>query len=834
MAYLSNFMLQHLWEIYICLVLLYKGHASRSQDASPILQTLVHPGYIHLDWSSMEDVDGNSSVPEYLVYYQIMGITSHSVIQLESGKTDTNISTSSYPGMLFLVRLYKDDHNLVTRFVRSACGRSEFIKDGKVSYLTSPHYPENYQSMTICKWTYTCSAGTWFKVTQNKLILPSDSCQTYINITGQPILCTTSSTARNVFYVTANVTSVKFVGRSTGAIFNFTFEAIPSLTPPANFSTQNIDDVIRVSWTNENPSAPNLLYIVTYNIIPSLVETESHVTSNKSKYDIDVKGHRGQLFNISLCLGMPHWKSNRTIAVIIRSECNESFLINDGQSITLRSPNFPRDIERYSLCTWSISTSPQSYLRISYLDPVGSYDMHLSWKIISVINRNESITHVLGDRRPLVMKSNSIKLQLRTDSQRYSGLRMMVKSVAPPTSSPTNVHVHLTGSDIFITWEAPPREDDIIEYVILYDVIPDVEGQEVRVNASSTQHLLSIRGYEGRLITISIMAVTEDGRSNTSKPVYVRTYCGGNRTLHHRDTMLVISPRNGQNIYPPDVVCKWIISTMELYWLKMSIESFKLENSTGCESDFLEIDGFRHCGSNIQNTLLYKKKYIVIVFASNGHIQDNGFIFSVKAVAPAPEIPERLRVTSSTYGIIVRWTAPNRNPAYVTGYRISYRHQNSSRIQGIITSNSSDSVVTNDKDWDNVILNSDDFVYVINTRHRPGVTFEVWMESLGEAVDSNSTKVVTTRAYCGGTIEFDNRTQYISSINYPSMDNDDIYCFYHVISNNNIRLAFIDLSFQNNGITTSCFHGYLLVDGVDRSCQSNTSSAHTSFLRTRL
>ncbi|XP_021367763.1 uncharacterized protein LOC110459709 isoform X1 [Mizuhopecten yessoensis] len=197
---------------------------------------------------------------------------------------------------------------------------------------------------------------------------------------------------------------------------------------------------------------------------------------------------------------------------------------------------------------------------------------------------------------------------------------------------------------------------------------------------------------------------------------------------------------------------------------------------------------------------------------------------------PTPEKPKRVQVTSSMYGLIVTWTAPNRNPDNVIGYKVNFRYKNSTKTDGTITSNSSDSMVTNGKYWHSAILNKDTFIYVVNTRHRPGVKFDIWMESLGEVVDSFSTEVVTARANCGGSIEFVNKTQYISSGKYPNLDDDDIYCFYHVISNGEmITLTFVDLTFQANGLTMPCSSGYLRVDGVDNTCESHSSGALTSF-----
>ncbi|XP_069102896.1 uncharacterized protein [Argopecten irradians] len=759
-----------------------------------------------------------------------MGTESHYTIEIERETTQTNISTSSYPGMLFLIRLYKKDHlSLATRFVRSACGTTMTMNTGETVFISSPSYPENSKSMTLCKWTFKKPAGTWFKMTMNELVLPNDSCQTYINISGHSVMCNTSSKIEDVFYVTTNVTTLKFVGKSAGAVFKFTVKVIPSMSFPVNFTTDAIDDMINVSWTPLKQSVPDLQYVVTYNIIPSLTETEHLVASNASMYSINVTSHRGQLFNVSLALRMPHWESNRTEAVITRADCKESYFLEDGKSIILSSPDFPEDVSPYVLCSWSVTANPRFFLRISFLDPVGSYNLTIPWKIVSVVDDKETLIHILDDVKSLIINSSSVELQLRTDKLRYTGFRMVVNSVAPPTLPPRNVHVNLIGTILQINWQAPlHRAYDVTEYVIQYDVVPDIEDEEVRVNGTTNQHSINVRDYQGRLFRISVMSVTGGGRSAASKPVYIRTHCGGKRTLQHGDTMLVISPRNQHNIYPPDVVCKWSVST-ELHWLKIVFQHFYLEISPGCESDSLEIDGFRFCGSKIENTLVYKKASIEIMFTTNGDLQDTGFIFSLKAVAPAPEIPENLRVISSLYGLTVKWSEPNRNSAYVTGYRINFRYQNYSTLQGIVLVNSSESLSTKEGGWFSITANSDTFVYVINTRDRPGVMFEVWMESMGEAVDSPSTEVITARAHCGGIIEFDNTTKYISSPRYPYMDNGDIYCSYHVLTTAEIKLTFIALNFNEFDFSTSCSHGYLFVDGVDRSCEPNTSDISPSF-----
>ncbi|XP_060083880.1 uncharacterized protein LOC132563137 [Ylistrum balloti] len=804
-----------------------QGYVTGLQDTSTVLQTWVHPEYLYLEWTPIENISRNSSVPNNFLTYQIMGTTSHSVIQLKRETTHANVSTSSYPGMLFFIRLFGNGKHLATRFVRSACGTTHRMTNNMASFITSPNYPEKSRSMTVCRWTYKGDADKWFKLTQNDVVLPHDSCQTFINISGQPLLCKTSST-EDVFYVTSNVTTVEFVSRSQGGHFNFTIEAIPSLELPTNITARNIDDVVRVSWIDVNPIVRNLYYMVIYNVIPSLIETIQQMASNTSHYDIDVKGHKGQLFNISLALKMPYWKSNRTSAVIMRSGCHEEFYLQERQSIILTTPNFPQDTESNILCTWDGSTSPNAFLSISMIDTDVSYDLNIPRKIISVTSPNETITHLLVPNKPLVMEGHYVTVQLRTDGLRYSGFRLMVRSVAPPTLPPQHVQVQLTGPSMLLTWRSPSlRGSDVIKYVILYDVMPDVKGQELNVNKSTNQYTLSTRAYKGRLFSIGIQAVTEGGRSHISRPIYVRTHCGGMRSLKHHDTMLIISPGNKQDEYPPDVVCKWAISTNELLWLKVDVEKFELENSLSCVSDFLEINGRRYCGSNIQSTLLYKTNYIEMVFVTNEQIQDSGFILTAKAVAPAPDPPEQIWTTSSEYGLIVRWTMPNQNHAYVIGYRVNFRYKNFSRVEGILTSG--ESMLTNENSWHSVVINKDTFIYVINTLASPGAVIEIWMESLGEASNSASTDVITSRTHCGGTIKFKNRTEYISSPKFPDMDNNDIYCLYHVIGEVEVNLTIIDVKFQNDDPTKHCSYGYLLVDGMEFGCGQHTSDVTTFF-----
>lgn len=72
-------------------------------------------------------------------------------------------------------------------------------------------------------------------------------------------------------------------------------------------------------------------------------------------------------------------------------------------------------------------------------------------------------------------------------------------------------------------------------------------------------------------------------------------------------------------------------------------------------------------------------------------------------------------------------------------------------------------------------------------------------------------------------MEFANTTQYISSTNYPNVDEDHVHCVYHVTGNGAMMtLTFIDLAClhsDGDNDNASCNYGYVSVDGVSTSCE---------------
>lgn len=101
--------------------------------------------------------------------------------------------------------------------------------------------------------------------------------------------------------------------------------------------------------------------------------------------------------------------------------------------------------------------------------------------------------------------------------------------------------------------------------------------------------------------------------------------------------------------YPPDSSCDWLITVPASHIVKLSFDRFRLEWSSGCTADHVEVlDGInrysrskgRFCGATVPEDILSTGRYMRVEFRSDSKREDEGF----KATFTAEEKPSKWKM----------------------------------------------------------------------------------------------------------------------------------------------------------------------------------------------
>ncbi|XP_057327302.1 dorsal-ventral patterning protein tolloid-like [Microplitis mediator] len=118
--------------------------------------------------------------------------------------------------------------------------------------------------------------------------------------------------------------------------------------------------------------------------------------------------------------------------------------------------------------------------------------------------------------------------------------------------------------------------------------------------------------------------------------------CGGNINLESNDTYYLESP-NYPDSYEPNKYCHWNIEAPYRHFIVIKFDYFELEESTGCNNDFLEVRQGRHenvsvgrsyCGKKDRLEITALTRKIDLTFVSNESKGAGGFsaTISVKPI----------------------------------------------------------------------------------------------------------------------------------------------------------------------------------------------------------
>ncbi|XP_054878715.1 cubilin isoform X1 [Poeciliopsis prolifica] len=212
---------------------------------------------------------------------------------------------------------------------------------------------------------------------------------------------------------------------------------------------------------------------------------------------------------------------------------------------------------------------------------------------------------------------------------------------------PVNKAVNLSFSSFDLESSSTCRYD----YVEIYD------GGNMNFPLVGTYCGSSIPAYflsSGNFLTIHFVSdssVQKQGFNATYRAVPL--LCGG--TLNATTAKQTLTSPSFPNAYPPYTYCRWIIDSPPLETIKVSIQTFVLDPSQSCSTNYLEINDWplgdygqshKFCASDDHPPDFYSNSRTVLVyFKSDAFLIGNGLSFSY-------EIADCSRLYEQEYGYL--------------------------------------------------------------------------------------------------------------------------------------------------------------------------------------
>ncbi|KAK3095219.1 hypothetical protein FSP39_011717, partial [Pinctada imbricata] len=502
--------------------------------------------------------------------------------------------------------------------------------------------------------------------------------------------------------------------------------AIPALEGPSDVNGTVDHDGITITWTWAGRDFTSLQCALVQRYDSEIAPVWDLVPCNMSVHHINTTRHRGQIVNIYMTALTPYWHSNASNTIQLRTDCSQHYFLDSGETVAISSRDLLGVNSPDAECRWNINTIADNFLKIHIDHVTLADDIDCSKEYLMLTELGKLCGKVQQDG-PHVIHSNHLEIFMKIGKTKDGkDFNFTISSVDSPTDPPTGVRLHTDGNHVNVSWDGHHGNKTILEYIIVYDVIPDRPSNVIFTNYTSVR--IDTSKISGKMLAVRVASKTEGGKSNFSRDGFVRSNCGASRLLKHRETMFIIAPTvNGR--YQSDVVCKWTVQTEQNLKLLVTFENVSMEESPGCNKDYIQTSSSKNrlCGRNTNTTFVSKANDIQILFVTDESNEEFGFIASVTALLPAPGQPENLKVKTSPYGILVTWEKPKIHPDNLRGYTIYY------------SINDTDHVTS-------VRLSATTSHFLIDTSCNPGVEFTIWGVANGESKSSAQTPRLTQRS----------------------------------------------------------------------------------------
>ncbi|XP_034489715.1 cubilin homolog [Drosophila innubila] len=554
---------------------------------------------------------------------------------------------------------------------------------------------------------------------------------------------------------------------------------------------------------------------------------------------------------------------------VLRSTCGGKLMAKSG---TIQSPGYPRSYPANSDCEWVLEVSPHHTILFEIedieiesgyncaFDKISAHDLSSSYDsdgedsqddteaatIFQVctgmsIARNESTTN-----RALLrfVTDNSIEhrgfrlhyhescgqtlsideteLQYITIAHQVARAEtcVWVLRAADPTKhiifTPTHVHLHAELSASYAT------EGDCLPHGIqIYEGVTATGTARQQFCRSHPASLIS----HGDALTISVpmLLVSEfEGHFMTMDSVCGSAY----NALSGRFT----TPYYPAS-YPVNIECEWTLNASDGNSLSLTIESFDLELSDGCNNDYLEVreESSRgtligvYCGTQLPPAIKSKGS-IWMKFKSNDDVVGAGFMASynydhhnelngTEGIIRSPHYPTKLQSNE-----IYSWRITVDSDYVVL---VNVEHLIDVDVQHIHFYDGYTSIGTElVPELSKPLISNTNVMYITATR---GPFMLNWERLSKEALESNRTAELQTRK-CGHQLVNVARMISFSSPGYPSGYATNLHCVWDLVPANPAMHAVLQLTTVDLEVfSEECLTDYLLIS-------SSTDMQHWSQL----
>ncbi|XP_068942361.1 cubilin [Petaurus breviceps papuanus] len=346
--------------------------------------------------------------------------------------------------------------------------------------------------------------------------------------------------------------------------------------------------------------------------------------------------------------------------------------LHSGRGV-ITSPNYPQAYPSNLNCSWHVLVPSGLTIAVHFEQPfeIRSEDTSCSHGDYLVMkNGPDSSSPALGPRggNGRFCGSNAFSTLYTTDNQMFvhfvsddseEGQGFKIKYEAQGLACGGNIYLHDSNVDGYVTSpnypaSYPSHADCIWTISVPSGKLVKLQFEDqfnIETSPNCTSSYLELRdgGDSNAPMLAKFCGSSLPGSQLSSgNIVYLRFLSADNSTLVGFKAKYSIalcggmvmgqngaieSPQYRTNPYPDNLLCEWYLQGPSGHYLTLHFEVLNLQNSSGCERDFVEIreDGAsgnilgRFCGSTIPGVIYTPNNFAFVKFVTDGSISAPGF-----------------------------------------------------------------------------------------------------------------------------------------------------------------------------------------------------------------
>ncbi|XP_062283383.1 suppressor of tumorigenicity 14 protein homolog [Scomber scombrus] len=192
------------------------------------------------------------------------------------------------------------------------------------------------------------------------------------------------------------------------------------------------------------------------------------------------------------------------------------------------------------------------------------------------------------------------------------------------------------------------EEDCQQDFIKIYDALVAMEPRVLTEQCGYPHGSLSFLS-SGNVMFLTMITSDEKNfpgfRANYSQIPLNAANCGGKLTADKGSFSSPFFPSN----YPPTTTCVWDIEVPKEKFVKVQFKEFSLGRDTkGCPKDYVDVNGQRLCGSNLESSVFTSRSNkMTVKFNSDKSYVDQGFTAEYEAFVPTNPCPGEFQCSNN-------------------------------------------------------------------------------------------------------------------------------------------------------------------------------------------